>query len=76
MNELQENRREETEDLLETARVAQAEFWRSLRDLESLAGVEIESTIDLRDLTLEHLLDPKARQAILGLPELQSGSTI
>lgn len=74
MNGIPRKRREQAEDLLQLARVAQTEFWRSLLDLESIAGIEIQGTIDLRDITLGQLLDPKARGVILGLSEVKSGS--
>jgi len=66
MKKLSMKRREEAEDLLEASRVAQTEFWRSLSDLESCLGIEIESTIDLRDVKIEDLLNPVSRRAILG----------
>ncbi|HTB96248.1 MAG TPA: hypothetical protein VK716_04520 [Terracidiphilus sp.] len=76
MNNLPKTRLAQAEYLLQLARAAQAEFWRSLLDFESFVGVEIESTIDLRDATLEHLLDPKAKRMILGLTEGYSGPVI
>ena len=69
MKKLPIKRREEAECLLEAARVAQAEFWRSFSDLESCLGIEIESTIDLRDTNIEDLLDPVSKRAILGYQE-------
>jgi hypothetical protein len=56
----------EAEGCLEAARVAQADFWRSLTDLETSLGTEIEASIDLRDAHLEDLLDPTKRHEILG----------
>jgi hypothetical protein len=51
-------RLEEARDLLDLARVAQAEFWRSLSPLEACLGVEIDSTTDLRDADIGTLLNP------------------
>jgi hypothetical protein len=56
MTHVSEKHREEAEDALAATRVAQAEFWRSLRELESCLGVELDSTIDFRDANLEILL--------------------
>lgn len=72
MKKLSMKRREEAECLLEATRVAQAEFWSSLSDLESCLGIEIESTIDLRAANIEDLLDPVRKLAILGLSEKES----
>lgn len=58
MKKISAKRREKAEDLLDLARVAQAEFWRSLSPLEASLGVEIESTIDLRDANIDTLLNP------------------
>ena len=66
MKKLSTKRREEAECLLEATRVAQAEFWNSLSDLESYLGIEIESTIDLRGANIEDLIDPVSKGAILG----------
>lgn len=48
--------RERAEDALAATRVAQAEFWRSLGELESCLGIELDSTVDFRDAGLETLL--------------------
>lgn len=69
MRRLSEKRRRKAEDILDAARDAQAEFWRSLSQLESYLRIEIESIIDLRDVSLEDLLDPERTRAILGRPE-------
>lgn len=58
LKKISERRRKEAEDLLDLARVAQAEFWRSLSPLEASLGVEIESTVDLRDASVDTLLNP------------------
>ena len=58
LKKISAKRREEAEELLDLARVAQAEFWRLLSPLEANLGVEIESTIDLRDANIETLLNP------------------
>lgn len=62
-------KRREAEGLLDVARVAQAQFWRSLSDLESCLGIEIESMIDLRDTNIEDLFDTVRKHAILGYGE-------
>jgi len=49
-------RRELAEDALDTTRVAQDEFWRSLKELETYLGIELDSTIDFKDTDLETLL--------------------
>ena len=54
---------------LEIARLAQAEFWRTLKSLEHCLGVEVESTIDLRDIHVQDLRDPEMRRQILGVSE-------
>jgi len=48
--------REQAEDALEATRIAQAEFWRSLSELETYLNTELDSTVDFRDATLETLL--------------------
>lgn len=58
MKKISRKNREDAEDLLDLARVAQAEFWRSLSPLETHLGIEIDSTIDLRDADIEALLNP------------------
>jgi hypothetical protein len=55
LNLLPTERREQAEDALAATRVAQAEFWRSLSELESCLGIELDSTIDFRDADLETL---------------------
>jgi hypothetical protein len=67
MKKLSIKRCEEAKGLLEASRVAQAEFWRALSDLESCLGIEIVSTIDLQDASIEDLLDPARKRAILGI---------
>ena len=56
LRSLSTRRREQAEDALAAARVAQTEFWISLGDLESCLGVELDSTVDLRDTELDFLL--------------------
>ena len=58
MKKLSMKRRDEAEYLLEAARIAQTEFWNSLRDLESCLRIEVNSTTDLRDANIATLLDP------------------
>jgi len=58
VKKLSMKRRDEAEYLLEAARIAQTEFWNSLRDLESCLRIEVNSTTDLRDANIETLLDP------------------
>jgi hypothetical protein len=48
--------REHVEDALAATRIAQAEYWRSLGELEACLGVELDSTMDFRDAELETLL--------------------
>ena len=56
MTRLSAKRRERAEDTLATVRIAQADFWKSLSDLESCLGIELESTVDFRDTELKTLL--------------------
>ena len=51
--------------------MAQANFWRTLTDLETSLGTEIEGSIDLRDAHIEDLLDPTKRRMILGISKEQ-----
>ena len=60
---------------LEIARLAQAEFWKALRDLENCLGLQVESTIDLRDARAQDLLDPNVRPLILGISKDQNVQT-
>lgn len=48
--------RERAKDALAVTRVSQAEFWKSLGELESCLGIELDSTVDFRDANLETLL--------------------
>lgn len=52
-------RLEGAEVALAATRVAQAEFWRALGDLESCLETELNSTVDFRDASIEALLNPK-----------------
>jgi hypothetical protein len=61
----------EAEFRLEIARLAQAEFWRTLKSLEHCLGVEVESTIDLRDIHVQDLRDLGMRSLILGVSKEQ-----
>lgn len=56
MTRLSAKSRERAEDALATVRIAQADFWKSLSQLESCLGVEVDSTIDFRDTELAILL--------------------
>ena len=69
MKRLSSRRLADAEVHLDAARVAQSEFWKALSDLETCLGIEIESSIDLRDASLEDLLEPTRRRLILGMPE-------
>lgn len=56
MKRLSAKRLERAEDALATVRIAQADFWKSLSELETCLGTELESTIDFRDTELKILL--------------------
>ncbi len=57
MTKISPTKREQAEDALAATRVAQAEFWKALRDLESCLKTELDSTIDFRDADLDTLLE-------------------
>lgn len=56
MTRLSAKRRERAEDALAIVRIAQAEFWKSLGELESCLGIELDSALDFRDTELKLLL--------------------
>lgn len=57
MANISAKRRERAEDVLAATRVAQCDFWKILSDLESCLGMELDSTIDFRDATVDTLLE-------------------
>lgn len=50
-------RREEAESALAATLVAQDEFWRCLQNLEFCLRIELDSTVDFRDVQIDSLLN-------------------
>jgi len=57
LRSLSAKHRELAEDALEATRLAQDGFWKSLGELESRLGIELDSTVDFRDTNLDVLLN-------------------